>query len=83
MTALASMPGVEPHNRLPIAGEALTAGDLVCLRADNRAYRYRHEPREEILGVCTAPRQAGQDVPVLDNLDTIMDALQIDMANRA
>lgn len=66
-----------------VIGESIPAGALCVVRPDGRLYRFRHEPREEIVGVATISVVAGDDEPpMLTDSDAISEALLTDFALR-
>lgn len=64
------------------AGEAVPARSLCVVRDDGRIYRFRHEPREEILGVAAFDAAAGSTVRYLAGDDAISEALLYDFIDR-
>jgi len=63
------------------AGEDLRDGIIISLARDGLVYHARFP--DPIIGVATLPCKKGDDVRYIEDHDAIMEALQIDAADRA
>ena len=66
---------------IELAGEPIRAGHL-CVVRNGGVYRFRHEPREEVLGVAVADAAVGAPISFLADGDAISEALLKDFVDR-